>query len=345
MKKAISIRSEQVAQVRENHEFFSALVSSIFQKERVTPTCCRGCSACCYEPVYSESLEASVAIQALAQLPPEQQKEIKRRLREVVEKFRASEVFKARMPRAVEYRKLSLACPFLDLKNGDCTIYNSRPFGCRAHFAVSPRVNCEDLSKHDEITLVKPGPEVDALMGQLMFGASLRGTMDHFILLLAEELFGERIESGSREVYDANDSDHELWRKAMSALLIDEEAKANVKAVLDFASRRENWWSLGKGTPPGDKPEHTTQLTHFRCVYSVTLLDGKPNRHLSVSIDKNLPHPIAVFSIAKLFGFTGGKEEGVGEDAVWVGPGKDWQIGPHQVERAVIVVQPFPEVA
>jgi Fe-S-cluster containining protein len=328
---------------REGHEFFSTLVSQLFEREKVVPTCGRGCAACCYEPVYVERTEAAIAIHALKQLPHAQQREVKHRLREVVEKFRASEVFKARMPRAVEYRKLGLACPFLNLKTRDCMIYDSRPFGCRAHFAVSPRVNCEDLTKHDEIMLIKPGPEVDLLMGKVMF-ASGQGEMDHFILLLAEELFGEQIESGSREVYGDTDDEVELWRRAMSALVIDGQAKAQVKEVLDFASKRENWWTLGQGAP-GDRPEYVTELTHFRCVYSVTLMDGKPHRHLSISVPRNIPHPTVAFTIAKMFGFTGGEEQGTGEDAVVIGPGSDWQIGPHQVERAVIIVQPLPEGA
>jgi Fe-S-cluster containining protein len=328
--------------IREAQEFFSSLVSQLFEKEKVVPTCGRGCAACCYEPVYVERTEAGIAIHALKQLPHARQREIKHRLREVVEKFRASEVFKARMPRAVEYRKLGLACPFLDLKTRDCMIYNSRPFGCRAHFAVSPRVNCEDLTKHDDIMLVKPGPEVDLLMGKAMFDSG-HGEMDHFVLLLAEELFGEQIESGSREIYGNTDDEAELWRRAMSALVIDEQAKAQVKEVLDFASKRENWRTFGEGAPPGERPGYVTQLTRFRCVYSVTIMNGLPFRHFSLSVPQNLPHPIVTFTIAKMFGFTGGEEQGTGEDATVVGPGPDWQMGPHQDERAIVIVQRLPE--
>lgn len=343
MTKPISIPPEltKVELTREGHEFYSGLVTRLFEKEKVAVSCGRGCSACCYEPVYAEKTEAEIAAHALRQMPHAQQKEIKRRLREAVEKFTASEVFKARMPRAIEYRKLALACPFLDLKTRDCTIYNSRPFGCRAHFAVSPRINCEDTEKHGQIMLVKPGPEIDSIMGQIMFDSG-HGEMDHYILLLAEELFGERIESGSREIYGDTNDEAELWRRAMSALLIDDQAKAQVKEVLDFASKRENWYTLGQKSP-GDRPGYVTQLTHFRCVYSVTVFEGKPHRHLSLSIHQNLPHPIVAFTIAKMFGFTGGKEQGAGEDVTVVGPGPDWQIGPHGVERAVLIVQLLPE--
>jgi len=158
-----------------------------------------------------------------------------------------------------------------------------------------------------------------------------------FGLLLGEVFFGESHESGSREEHALSDYDEDFWSDRMRALVIDDAAKARVKEVLDFAMKKENWWTLGEGTPPGDREGFVTELDTFRVVFSITVVEGKPHRHISISVPRNLPHPIAAFTIAGMFGFTGGKQE----NDVCVGPGPDWQVGPHEKERAVMMLQPL----
>jgi hypothetical protein len=99
----------------------------------------------------------------------------------------------------------------------------------------------------------------------------------------------------------------------MTVLLIDDNAKAAAKRVLDWASKPENLYVDGPGgksgqPPPGDDWRHTVRLSgHYRCVFSYTKADGRIWRHLSVSVPSDKwAHPVAAFMIASdLFGFTG----------------------------------------
>ena len=110
----------------------------------------------------------------------------------------------------------------------------------------------------------------------------------------------------------------------MRVLVIDATAKAEAKRILDFATQPENFYivssegfSLQK--PPGDDPRHVAQLHDFRCVFSVTATCGKIWRHLSISVPSKYPHPVAAFTIAELFGFTGWDGKSMIPPEGWMG--------------------------
>lgn len=123
----------------------------------------------------------------------------------------------------------------------------------------------------------------------------------------------------------------------MRLLLIDQATKDAVARVREHAERPERWfrpgpraeWEKlqGSGQRPGDKPEHIVTLTDgFRCVFSWTVtecLNGAPIvvRDLAVSVPNAQPHPVLVFEIAELFGFT--KRED-GSDLFL--PHPDWHV-------------------
>lgn len=124
----------------------------------------------------------------------------------------------------------------------------------------------------------------------------------------------------------------------MRALLLDEDARAKIQGVLEFAHKPENYYIIGPGgfslqRPPGDDPRHVVHLNTFRCVFSVSKADGKLWKHLSVSVPGNkYPNPFAVYTIAQEFGFTG-----------WDGnsevPPVDWAGRLEQEVRAVVLAQ------
>lgn len=127
----------------------------------------------------------------------------------------------------------------------------------------------------------------------------------------------------------------------MRALVIDDLAKAEVKRVKDFSLKPENHYIADKTgfsfqRPPGDDPRHVAQLNTYRCVFSITEIDGKNWKHLSISIPnsgKTYANPIAAFSIAELFGFSG-----------WDGHTtnslpEDWAIKINQEEHCVVLAQ------
>ncbi len=94
----------------------------------------------------------------------------------------------------------------------------------------------------------------------------------------------------------------------MRALIIDGAVRARVAEVLDHA-KTHHYHPNEDDTVPGDDDHFVAQLDTFRVVFSFTHLNGRVFRHLSISVPNGmLPHPIAAFMIAGLFGFTGWDE-------------------------------------
>jgi len=93
----------------------------------------------------------------------------------------------------------------------------------------------------------------------------------------------------------------------MRALLIDDAAKASVKRVVDYAEAHPHILPTD-GIVPGDDPHYVAHLSTYRCVFTFTRYVW---RCLSISVPTDYPHPIAAYTIAELFGFTGwdGKSE------------------------------------
>ena len=168
--------------------------------------CRRGCSACCYEPVYADKTEAAVALEAMAKMPVEKQDEIKARVKDALENFKASGMVAVEMPFVIDYLKLRIACPFLDLKNGDCTIYENRPLGCRAHIALRPKDFCEDFEKRLKQKYMTV-PELTCVGVVEIAEGNRQLIMDHYILLLAELLGIEWVKSASRQVVHLTEDD------------------------------------------------------------------------------------------------------------------------------------------
>lgn len=128
----------------------------------------------------------------------------------------------------------------------------------------------------------------------------------------------------------------------MRRLLIDDALREACSRLRAHAHDPAHWYRLGKSTVvPGDMPEHVLSLPEgFRVVFSVTEAPEyrpRPFRHLSVSVDgPNYPHPIAVWTLADLLGFTGAEMT----DAVVVGPGP-WAMDIDKTEHCIVVQQPL----
>jgi hypothetical protein len=122
-------------------------------------------------------------------------------------------------------------------------------------------------------------------------------------------------------------------------LLIDEDAKAKIKSVRDFAERSGNYYVVGKGgfsyqKPPGDDPRHVCKLTNgYRCVFSMTVADGTLWRHFSISVPgEKYPNPVAAFTVAELFGFSGW-------DGKSTTPSEDWIIKISEEEHCIVIAE------
>src|SRR3990172_964194 len=120
------LRPTPVARAINGLDKFLGIVLEKGKSEGYVPSCRRGCSACCSEPVYTERREAEHAIEAMKKLPQEEQEAILGRLRAWLEKIRGQAILKQEQPDVIEYRKLRLPRPLLHPANGDCLGYANR---------------------------------------------------------------------------------------------------------------------------------------------------------------------------------------------------------------------------
>lgn len=193
--------------VRTTHTEVNRVID-VLLKEGVGPdgtvgvelSCGKGCSACCYEPVFAEAREVALIASRLLTLDPEVRARVLARTRAWLATFRESPLLKEENPHVLPYRQLKLACPLLE--NGECLVYDDRPSECRLHMAIGPRELCEDDATRLEQQFAS---NHDLTLGTIMKLATLvqrnkkaELLMEHMGLLLAEALLGERVESGKR---------------------------------------------------------------------------------------------------------------------------------------------------
>lgn len=111
-------------------------------------SCRPGCSHCCYQLTPVLWVEALNMARAVRALPTERQRQIEAACQvqlRLLERISTN-------PHA-RWQKLMVACPMLE--NGRCSVYGSRPLGCRGHAVSSDPANC-DLSELNSVALV-PG--------------------------------------------------------------------------------------------------------------------------------------------------------------------------------------------
>jgi hypothetical protein len=122
----------------------------------------------------------------------------------------------------------------------------------------------------------------------------------------------------------------------MRPLVLDNETRKHIGEVLTFA--KENHYRPGLSeNVPGDDARHVVAIFKgYWAVFSFTEgPDGGLYRHLTVSVDgPNYPSPLAAFTIAEAFGFTGWTLE-MGEKL----PG-DWMGDVNKEDHCVTIIQP-----
>jgi Fe-S-cluster containining protein len=89
--------------------------------------CRRGCSHCCSLPVAITSTEARLIGEAVGREPAQPPAALR-------VKDAATDAGFAERHRAAEQRLVGVPCPFLE--EGECSIYEHRPFGCRTHLSL-----------------------------------------------------------------------------------------------------------------------------------------------------------------------------------------------------------------
>jgi hypothetical protein len=122
----------------------------------------------------------------------------------------------------------------------------------------------------------------------------------------------------------------------MGYLQLSPENQALAKQLVEFASKPENFYRPPSDVVPGERLEYTCHIDSYRCVFTITEIGGARYRHLSISIrGPNLPAPVAAFTLAGWFGFTGAVLEG-GISAM---PGTDWHVDINEEDNCIILAQ------
>jgi hypothetical protein len=125
----------------------------------------------------------------------------------------------------------------------------------------------------------------------------------------------------------------------MRTLRIDDKARAKIARLVEHAKNHP--YRLGDPVP-GDNPDFVVHLDTYRCVFTFTVADAPDDdfifRHLSISVpaEGKYPHPMAAFTIATLFGFTGW-------DGITEAMPDSWAGGPYEEDGCVILAQPLEE--
>jgi len=125
----------------------------------------------------------------------------------------------------------------------------------------------------------------------------------------------------------------------MAVVLLNPKVKEWAKKIVAHAEQSDNWYRPGSGSLPGDDPAHVLHTGTVRAVFSWTS-DPKTDRvyrHLSASVVGKVafPAPEVVWTLARLFGFTGGELEG---EAV-TKPDDSWRAGINEAEKTIVLVQ------
>jgi Fe-S-cluster containining protein len=151
-------------------------------------TCGKGCSHCCYEPVYACR---SDVLHILTKLDREQKETLKEKLKAWMEVFIANGQDKIYRPKIYDYMPLRLGCVFLT-KEGFCQVYPHRPLECRFHAAFGPAENCAALeNRKNQLFLTSPetAHAVDNYVMQGITPYQLE-YYDHLCVVLSNELLG-----------------------------------------------------------------------------------------------------------------------------------------------------------
>lgn len=126
----------------------------------------------------------------------------------------------------------------------------------------------------------------------------------------------------------------------MAIFIQSEEVEETCDRLRDFVRQPCNWYRVGQvNWVPGDREEYVLDLQGIRVVLSVTQVSEmiRPFLHMTVSVSSGkYPHPLIVWNIAHLLGFTGATTNG--EMVVAPGP---WTMSLDEQQHCVVIQQPL----
>ncbi len=174
--------------VREIHRIFDEKFAAL--PHRFPITCCKGCHACCAEPLLVNEAEADYLITAI---PPQELDGVNARTQEWVFKFLGSGLANVDSPHVIHWLSARLMCPLL--KDGLCLVYEQRPLGCRGHNAIGDPKLCHSLGTRLRQKYVI-SPELNNGVALMLMKAC--PTSDHLGAFLANKLLAIPLKTAAR---------------------------------------------------------------------------------------------------------------------------------------------------
>jgi Fe-S-cluster containining protein len=184
------------------------VVAKVSQK--TTISCSKGCAYCCDQVVTSTLLEAeyiaarypALVKQAVPELRRQEARMLELGMSDMSIGFGADNDVKRQQFLARWYLQRE-PCVFLDPQTKECRIYAARPYGCRAHFAITqpaivcdaranpddPNDNTPQMTAIDTLSIVESAPSVlmsDLYMERHGKGRLIMGPLQVLLLYLME---------------------------------------------------------------------------------------------------------------------------------------------------------------
>jgi Fe-S-cluster containining protein len=114
-------------------------------------SCCKGCGACCRQPVPVSLPEARRIAALVEEMPEPRRSEVRAKFAEIERRVDEAGLMSAFLdpeslppeqlePAPMAYFRLGMACPFL--VDESCGIYEERPLVCREYMVTSPAAYC-----------------------------------------------------------------------------------------------------------------------------------------------------------------------------------------------------------
>jgi Fe-S-cluster containining protein len=133
------------------------------EQQGLTISCCKGCGACCRQPVPITETEARALVQLVDRMPEPRRSQVRARFADARQRLaaagmldrirRTDEITGLTAPDlAVDYFHLGIACPFLE--DESCSIHPDRPLACREFLVTSPAEYCARPEVEDKVQRV-----------------------------------------------------------------------------------------------------------------------------------------------------------------------------------------------
>lgn len=173
------------------------------------PPCKAGCFWCCYEALFVSEHEVDYI---LASMTPTQIEELKPRLINWLECSKEMMKLPYSDNIGITYRLANIPCPLL--VEGKCSVYATRPLGCRTFFAHSHPENCEMpmRTKQKFAEFARPDNKPNALdKAQMRWMLNFeKHETDHMGIMLARKILGMDIRSAAAQAFIAEKAQDNL---------------------------------------------------------------------------------------------------------------------------------------